>query len=308
MVPSGTVPWYRYPPAVLWCASGLLRPAPALAASHSSMHERPTPSRLRRTHRSVGTPLTLTAIDSPVALLPTPPPPSSSRSSNSSSSSRSSKFFFKANASLFDGDRVAVLRPPLRLPALSDVNPLRSSLPFPPLLPPLDDDDEMSDMPLPELDADVLRLILQACPTNTLRDAKAVDKRTHRIAAELLRQRGSRFPRVLFGSGRCHDRRAAHRELPARWTHAAPAAGSSIEETGVRLSMDRTTITRPAGTSGWSTCLIDQWLSKDVCTIGLVFEELSGPACIGVVVRYMAIEPNPSRAASRVAHDTGAPR
>ena len=166
--------------------------------------------------------------------------------------------------------------------------------------------DEMLDVEgLPvELNDDVLRRILLCCGASTLWDVKNVDKRTHGLAAELLRD-PRRFPRSYTSRG-CQGaaRRAAHRDLPARWTvpvmrGAGPvcctvrpredaAGGGGVCRLGVHASAaglngDRTRVERSSGATGWCTSLVDRWLSKDSFTCTLLIESLGGAVCIGVV-------------------------
>jgi hypothetical protein len=191
------------------------------------------------------------------------------------------------------------------------------------VLPPLDDDmdAELHDTAelnlLDYLTDDILELILHACPASTLRECKAVDKRTHEIAKRLLQAPKFQLRRSLFGGGRKTLRDAARRVLDAKFVPPAPptdrlvsvslrlsrGGGDDVGGGGaddgadggvrlrlsapprVRLSDDRTTLTKPAG-GGWATILMDKWANsfqKEVVTVGLAFERLSGPACVGVV-------------------------
>ena len=78
----------------------------------------------------------------------------------------------------------------------------------------LDDNDSLTSKRMVELSDDLLRMILSMCPATTLREAQAVDQRTHRIASELLRNIGRRVG-AFKGTGR----QKAHREVNfARWT------------------------------------------------------------------------------------------
>jgi hypothetical protein len=140
-------------------------------------------------------------------LAPTPP----GKDKFKSRSDRSSKFFFSASRQLFDeaasedparaADSASLFLPPLatRRWDLEDD---------------LDDDDGLTSKRAVELSDDLLRMILSMCPASTLREAKAVDQRTHRIASELLRKIGRRVG-AFKGTGR----QKAHREVNfARWT------------------------------------------------------------------------------------------
>ena len=214
--------------------------------------------------------------------IPTPPESPSGAKANpfKSRSDRSSKFFFSDAAELFGGDggspdvdAGSSILPPL---PSSSAAPCHLPMPFlaaGQLAPLLDDEDGAGAPPFSELDDDLLLKILRACPASTLREVKAVDQRTHRMARDLLRQPG-RFHRAFTGAGR----RRAHRELPARW--AAPALACPD---AVRLSADRLCIRRVPSSRGWATSIVDRWHSKEVLTAAFVIEELAGPACIGIV-------------------------
>ena len=212
------------------------------------------------------------------------------------------KFFFRDAHELLssDGD------------ALSDIGSPSSVTTSPWLLD--DEDDELLDtLLLPaELNEDVLRRILVFCQASTLREVKAVDRRTHRIVAELLRD-PRRFPRLLFSSlaNGGAARRAAHRELPARWGKAIIGATSAAAVVSLRASTDvttgagavrlrltarptadvgleRTCFSRSSAATGWVTCLVDRWVSREVFTCTMHIEQLGGEACIGVVGRNFA--------------------
>ena len=244
----------------------------------------------------------------------------------------STKFYLRPSTALLDDDKEDALvnpqTPPPTLPRIgSRANVAAASLLS--LAPPafgflemdeMEDGDELSALPsaIDLIDDDLLRLILLACPASTLREVKGVNQRTHAIAAALLRDT-RRFPRVHKGQG---VRRAAHRALPARWSHpiergamqwaaverggdAAEAAftesacelaggdGDGSNGDGVdgeylppalaALSDDRSIFHRPPTSDGWSTSLVDRWVRKDTLTLCLEFERLGGPACVGVV-------------------------
>ena len=221
------------------------------------------------------------------------------------SPSRAKYFFAMDPLSLFDATASSSSSTTTRLPALAP-------------LPPLDDDFDVLVPstplgPLEVLGDDLLRHILERCPASTLREVKAVDKRTHTIAKSLLRS-VRRFPRVLHGGGAAKLRHAAHAMLPVRWSVPASTMAHAngdgpprvIRATLVRnqhhntssrypvrlrlrpfaapamLDAARTTVHR-GSSSGWSTVLIDRWVSRDILTIGLEFERLGGAACFGVV-------------------------
>jgi hypothetical protein len=124
-----------------------------------------------------------------------------------------------------------------------------------------------------ELDDDVFRQILLCCGPSTLFQVKAVDRRAHRLASELL-QNPRRFPRSNQSHIGAGVRRAAHRDLPARFTMpllssetkrtscvVQPCTLDETSDVGVRvhlfhrvpaaLSCERTCFSRTAG-CGWA--------------------------------------------------------
>ena len=201
--------------------------AAAAAASRvaSSRAAAAASSRAARSTTTAALPLlpSATSKPSPPGLPPMPPGPSDElltpglaptppgKDKFKSRSDRSSKFFFSASRQLFDE---AASEDPARA---AD----SASLSLPPLATrrwdledDLDDDDGLTSKRAVELSDDLLRMILSMCPASTLREAKAVDQRTHRIASELLRKIGRRVG-AFKGTGR----QKAHREVNfARWT------------------------------------------------------------------------------------------
>ena len=169
------------------------------------------------------------------------------------------------------------------------------------------------------LSEDLLSSILERSSTVTLHEAVRVNQQWHRVGNHVLRALARRIPRQYYGGGKQSVRRHLKTTLPARFCEpkqavltesqqrAAPAATArthahlkSCHDGGVRLhlcvtrqlgagvpppttlSEDRTRLTRAAdGHTGWSTMLVDRWVSRDVFTVGLVIEELNGPCCIG---------------------------
>ena len=245
--------------------------------------------------------------------------PSSSDLRPLSRSDASASFFFRTDPLLCmdSGQHLQALKP-ARLGA--------SALVLPPLE---DDgmDAELLDTSTPQnlldhLTDDILHLILDACPASTLRECIAVDKRTHDLAKRLLRSPKFQLRRSLFGGGRQALREAARRVIDAKFArppsppatrpeksvHAALSldhgAGVRLELTPppppppppprASLSEDRTVFRKLAGgvRGGWSTMLMDKWVNsfqKEMMTIGILFESLSGAACIGVVgINFLA--------------------
>lgn len=160
-----------------------------------------------------------------------------------------------------------------------------------------------------DLDDDVFRQILLCCGASTLLQVKEVDRRSHRLANELLQHpRRRAFARARtyqsrIGAGAA--RRAAHRELPTRFTmprvtgeatHTScavrPCTCEETGELGVRVSLfrripaalscERTCFSRDIG-DGWALSMLDRWLTRDVFSCEVVIDALSGAACIGVV-------------------------
>ena len=153
--------------------------------------------------------------------------------------------------------------------------------------------------PLYALGEDTLRLIFTNCCNVALRAAQAVDKLSNALATKILQERAE-----LAAQSKSYSSPVVRKppsELVASWCMGTQAAAS------LQLSADGRTLTRDAR-NGWATGYLSHYMTRGVTTVGLVFEQLSGEACVGLLTRnFTAFEtmPHESRHAIVVDAVTG---